>query len=227
MPPDVCPDADLIIFDCDGTLLNSERVYNETAVKIFGQYGLIYTLDHAYRNWMGKALEDIVALVSNETGVQIPTREFIDRLIAEVPNYQRDYLEPIEGALDAVKALAGKYKICVASNGEKPNIISSLAHIGFGNIFGSNVFNKDDVPRAKPFPDLFLYACKKMQSTPDKTIVIEDSLSGVRAGRAADMYVIGFNGVGHNELQSDQALLNAGADIVFSDWKDILIHICG
>ena len=225
MPPDVCPEADLIIFDCDGTLLNSERVYNETAVKIFSEYGLNYTLDHAYRNWMGKALEDIVALVSNESGVQIPTREFIDRLIEEVPNYQLDYLEPIDGALEAVKVLADKFKICVASNGEKLNIISSLAHIGFGNIFGSNVFNKDDVPRAKPFPDLFLYACEKMGSTPDRSIVIEDSLSGIRAGRAANMHVIGFNGVGHNELQSDNALLNAGADIVFSDWNNILAYI--
>ena len=217
---------DLIIYDCDGTLTDSEYAYNACSVAVFAEYGLSFTIEHAFREWMGKSQNDIIKKISQENDIDLPADEVIGKFVSMVPSFQKKYLKPIDGALDAVRILNGQFKTCVASNGERPNIINSLRLLGFEDFFSnSQIFSKNDVARAKPFPDLFLHACEKMNSTPDKAIVIEDSISGVKAGRAANMYTIGFNGVGHGDLQSSKKLMQAGADIVFSNWKDILLHI--
>lgn len=218
---------DLIIFDCDGTLLDSELAYNQCTLDLFVEYGLPrYTIEYALQNWLGKALNDIIPNEAAKNKIDLPVQEIIDKFIVNVPAYQEKYIQKIEGALEAVQKLHKKFKCCVASNGEMPNIIASLKIMGYAELFDKeHVFSKDQVSRAKPEPDLFLYACKKMHSDTVRTIVIEDSISGVKAGRAANIYTIGFNGVGHKNLQSEESLRSAGADIVFSDWKDILIHI--
>lgn len=218
---------DLIIFDCDGTLVNSEMAYNHCTRDIMVEYGLPeYSIEYALANWMGKSLNDIVAFESAKHRIDLPVQEIIEKMVANVPAYQEKFIEKIDGALEAVQKLHANFKCCVASNGEWPNIVNSLKLMGYAGLFGQDhVFSKDSVSRAKPFPDLFLYVCEKMDASPSRTIVIEDSVTGVKAGRAANMHVIGFNGVGHGDLQSDEALKNAGADIVFSSWKDISEYI--
>ncbi|PZP55998.1 MAG: HAD family hydrolase [Micavibrio aeruginosavorus] len=217
---------DLIIFDCDGTLTDSERAYNECSVDVFREYGLDFTVDYALKNWMGKSQDDIVRLEEEKNGISLPLQDIKNKFIINTPAYLGKYLRPIPGALEAVRELHKNFKCCVASNGERQNVIASLELLNFTGLFdGQHVFTKDDVPRAKPFPDLFLHACKVMNLTPERSIIIEDSVSGVRAARASGGYTIGFNGVDHHNLQSDGKLKEAGADIVFSDWKDILDHI--
>lgn len=218
---------DLIIFDCDGTLVDSELVYNHSAIDTFVQYGFPrYPLEYTLQNWMGKSLQDIVAAEVEKNNLELSTDDFIETYLSIVPGYQGKYLKKIEGALEAVRELQKNFKCCVASNGEMRNILMSLNLMGYSELFDENhVFCKDQVARAKPCPDLFFFACEKMQMDAGKAIVIEDSIPGVKAGRAAGTYVIGFNGVGHGELQSEEKLIEAGADIVFSTWKDMLNHI--
>lgn len=217
---------DLIIFDCDGTLTDSEYAYNECSVDVFKDYGLDFTVDYALQNWMGKSQDDIIRLEAKKNRMDLPVEEIKNKFIVNTPAYLEKYLKPVSGALDAVRELHKDFKCCVASNGERPNVIASLKLLKFAEFFDDrHIFTKDDVARAKPFPDLFLHACEKMNIAPDQSIIIEDSVSGVTAARAAGAYTIGFNGVDFHGLQSDQKLKEAGADIVFSDWKDILNHI--
>ena len=218
---------ELIIFDCDGTLLDSELAYNYSAIDAFAAYGLPkYPLDYTLQNWMGRSMNDIVKFEAEKHKVDLSAKDVIATYLGKVPDYQSQYIREIEGALDAVTMLSKNFKCCVASNGEIENISRSLKLMGYADLFrAEHVFSKDHVKRAKPHPDLFLYACEKMGAEPGNTIVIEDSLTGVKAGRAADMYVIGFNGVGHGDLQSPEKLKDVGADVVFSDWKDIVTHI--
>ena len=217
---------DSIIFDCDGTLLDSELVYNECAIEMFAQLGLPrYRLDYTLENWMGRALNDIIAFEEKKNNVEIDAGAFIANFIAATPAYMKKYLREVAGALDSVRQLVSKFSCCVASNGELPNIIASLNIAGYDDVFEANrIYSKNMVERAKPAPDLFLYACAQMGSTPGRTIVVEDSLSGIRAGRAANMYTIAYTGVSHDPDIRNKAK-DAGADIVFNDWRDIVIHI--
>lgn len=215
-----------IIFDCDGTLLNSERVYNLALIDLFAKYGLHhYTLEHADMYWLGKSNNDIVAAVEKENGIKLPDN-MAEQFVENVPQFQKEHLKTIPGVSEALPLLQSKFKTCVASNGQRLNVTSSLELVNLKQFFPDDrIVTVESVPRAKPFPDMFLMACERMEVSPEQAIVIEDSISGVKAGRAGGMYVIGFNGVGHTEFQSKEKLMEAGADIVFSDWKDILVHI--
>ncbi len=217
---------DLIIFDCDGTLTDSEQAYNVCSVEVFREYGLDFTVDYALKNWMGKSQDDIVRFESERNGIALPAEDIKNKFVVNSPAYLEKYLQPISGALEAVKELQKYFKCCVASNGERQNVVASLKLLKFSEFFDDNhIFTKDDVARAKPFPDLFLHACQKMEIAPERSIIIEDSVSGIKAARAAGIYTIGFNGADHQGLQTNETLKEAGADIVFSDWKDILIYI--
>jgi beta-phosphoglucomutase-like phosphatase (HAD superfamily) len=110
----------------------------------------------------------------------------------------------------------------VASNGERGNVIKSLEVTGLLHHFDEDrVFTKIQVERPKPAPDLFLFACEKMQVAPANALAIEDSVAGVAAARAADIHVLGFTGTAHNKENHAKMLKNAGADAII----DTLIHI--
>ncbi len=217
---------DSIIFDCDGTLLNSERVYNLALLDLFEKHGLHqYTLEHADKYWLGKANDDIVRMVEVENNIKLPD-DMAQRFVENVPQFQGEHLKTIAGVDAAIEELQRSFKTCIASNGQRANVVSSLALLDLKKYFpDENIFTVESVECPKPAPDMFLMACEHMQTVPARTIVIEDSLSGVRAGKAGGMYTIGFNGVGHTEFQSVEKLKEAGADVVFSTWKDILEHI--
>ncbi len=217
---------DLIIFDCDGTLTDSEYAYNACCVELLKEYGVDYQVEEAIRDWMGKSFDNIIRMEAEKNGIELSVNKLTKQFLINTPAYLEKYLKPVPGALDAVRETHKNFKCCVASNGERPNVIASLKLLKFADFFDDrHIFTKDDVARAKPFPDLFLHACKEMNVAPERSIIIEDSVSGVTAARAAGAYTIGFNGVDFHGLQSDEKLKDAGADIVFSDWKDILNHI--
>ena len=113
-------------------------------------------------------------------------------------------------------------EICVASNGERGNVIKSLQVTKLFDHFGEDkIFTKIQVERPKPAPDLFLFACDQMKTRPEHAFVIEDSAAGVAAACAANIPVIGFVGTAHNKAGQEKALRAAGAEIVI----DALIHI--
>ena len=214
---------DLIIFDCDGTLVDSETVNNLATIQILNELGLTqYTLDYALKNWVGKTISNILLSVQMETGFEFPPdtgKKYVARASAL---YDKE-IKPVEDAIDLVKSAGTSFKICVASNGERNNVLKSLRLCGFLPAFfqEKTVFSKIQVKQGKPAPDLFLYAAEQMNTDPSRTLVIEDSPSGVMAGKAAGMQTWGFTGTSHDAQNLEITLKNSGADRVFSR----LIHI--
>ncbi len=215
-------DFDLIIFDCDGTLTDSEYVNNRAMIEILEEEGITqYDLPHAYKHWVGTTVSGILLQIQMETGKQFP-ENFVQRYINRVAQLQHTNLRTVEYAPELVAAAKTKFKICVASNGERNNVLSSLEQTGLMvNFTTDNVFTKIQVKNPKPWPDLFLFAAQSMGAEAPRCLVIEDSAAGVRAGVAAGMKTWGFTGSSHDPAAQAQTLKSAGAQLVF----ERLIHI--
>lgn len=215
-------DFDLIIFDCDGTLTDSEYVNNQALIEVLEESGFAgYTLEHAYAHWVGTTVSSICLAIQMETGREVPA-DIVPRYIARVSQLQTTALKPIDGAPTLVEAAARKFKICVASNGERSNVLNSLVLTKLMPHFtDENVFTKIQVKNPKPHPDLFLFAAGKMGIDPSRCLVIEDSAAGVTAGVAAGMTTWGITAAAHDPVKQAQTLKSAGAYAVFPR----LIHI--
>jgi HAD superfamily hydrolase (TIGR01509 family) len=212
---------DLIIFDCDGTLTDSEKANNQATLDVLADIGIHYTMDHALKNWVGTTLTSIMLSVQMETGQTLPD-DIIARCVRRTAELQGDGMAPVDGAPELVAAAKEKFPICVASNGERSNVIGSLKLCGLlGYFHEDHIFTKIQVKNPKPYPDLFLFAAAQMGFNPERCLVIEDSGAGVRAGVAAGMTTWGFSGSSHNPAKQAETLKAAGAHQVF----DRLIHI--
>lgn len=146
-------------------------------------------------------------------------------LLRKYKSLQTEFLKPTPNSVAAVESLAQDFRVCVASNGEPELVESSVRAIGLGSIFPPDqIFTKELVKRGKPAPD-FLYAAARMGVSPEKTIVIEDTPTGAKAGLAAGMYVIGYTGVSHAPEVTEKELKILGISAVFSSWPEIVAHI--
>ena len=213
---------ELIIFDCDGTLVDSEVLNNQATLDVLSSLGVEgYTLDHAFHHWMGTTYSSIALTVQMERNVVLP-EDFVRRCIARVAELQQVDLRAVMNAADLVDGLTGRYASCVASNGERTNVINSIHLTGLNEFFPEErIFTKIQVKNPKPAPDLFLFAAEKMGVVPEACLVIEDSEAGVTAGVAAGMIVVGFIGTSHDRAKQEIRLKNAGAHFIVDD----LIHI--
>jgi HAD superfamily hydrolase (TIGR01509 family) len=211
---------DLVIFDCDGTLVDSETLNNQATLDVLESLGITgYTLDHAFNEWMGTTYTSIGLIVQMERKVELP-KDFTMRCVARVAELQEQELKSVKGAIEMVRAMNGKkIRMCIASNGERTNVINSVRLTGLSEFFPEErVFTKVQVARPKPAPDIFLFAAEKMDALPAGCVVIEDSEAGVNAGVAAGMKVIGFIGTSHDPVKQAQRLKNAGASEVIDDF---------
>lgn len=217
---------DTIIFDCDGTLSDSEYLNNKATADVLAELGFPqYTVEVSMEKFVGMAMSEVKTFIETEAGRKLPDH-FIAEFINRVAEYQKAGLKPVAGAVEAVTELVGKYKTCVASNGERSNVINSLIIIALYEFFGDEkTFTKIQVARGKPAPDLFLFAAERLGSDPASCIVIEDSPSGVMAGVAAGMHVIGFTGASHDHNGAAAKLKAAGAHTICGSWADILHSI--
>ncbi len=215
----------LTIFDCDGTLIDSELLYNTVISDLLCENGLDhYTPALCLERFTGLTLTDIRAQVEDEHKVDLAAHITSDIYIGRAQAQMDKGLSAILNADQLVTRSKSLGKICVASNGERSSVIKSLRMTGLYESFDGgedHIFTKIQVKNAKPAPDLFLFAAEKMDVLPKDCAVIEDSVAGVRAGVAAGMYVLGFTGSHHNPAVHALALKEAGAHRIFSD----LIHI--
>lgn len=210
----------LILFDCDGTLVDSEYVNNRALVEVLHGLGLTqYTVEYALEHFTGLRFRNIAELISAETGFVFPENTR-DLYVNRAKELAKDYLKPIEGARAlAVFALA-HFDACVVSNGERNNVLRSLSAVGIKDLFDEAfIFTGLMAPNPKPAPDLFLLAAARKGVDPVHCLVLEDSVTGVRAGAAAGMRVWGFSGA-HGDEYGDK-LLNAGAEKVFGSMEAI------
>lgn len=220
--------AELIIFDCDGTIVDSETLHNQAVSDVLAGLGYSdYTLEYCLDNFAGKGMTNVIAAIESREAKRLPD-DFLEQYRKIVLMQLQKNVKPVPYAVEAVKILAQDYKVCVASNGEREHVLQSVESIGLLDVFGKDaIFTKSQVERGKPFPDLFLYAAEKMGVSPERSIVIEDSLTGARAGVAAGMETIGITAVSHHPEQIEKDMKNIGIVNVFNAWQDILTHIKG
>ena len=183
---------DLVIFDCDGVVVDSERIVHE----IFGAFirSLGANLDAARMNelFLGRRLEDCLVIVEGITGRPAP-RDVLDRYRTERDRVLREQVRAVDGVREVVEALAVPY--CIASSGDHAKMRTTLGATGLLPLFEGRLFSGTEVARGKPAPDVFLLAADRMGAAPARTAVVEDSVNGVLAGRAAGMTVFGFAGL--------------------------------
>jgi HAD superfamily hydrolase (TIGR01509 family) len=208
---------DLIIFDCDGVLIDSEVLSCRCLSEVLAGYGINLGLDQALELFLGRSTTAVLDHYE-ALGRPIP-QQFSAELSAGVRAAFLSALCPIEGVSSVLEGLQIPH--CVASSSDFDRVSFSLSLTGLAPHFDSRLYTSQMVERGKPAPDLFLYAAERMQADPRRTLVIEDSISGVRAGKAAGMTVWGFVGGSHYQSRDGKAILRkAGADRVFGRMAD-------
>jgi len=206
----------LVIFDCDGVLVDSEPIANASFSAALAAQGLDWSIEETMRRLVGRSLKSCVEIVEAELGRKLPD-DFLEKMQAVTYGRFRDApLQPVEGVGDAVLALqAAGVETCVASSGAPEKMRFTLGLTGLWDLFGGRIFSSSQVPRGKPFPDLFLYAALSLDVQPFDCIVIEDSVPGVQAGRSAGMRVLAYAGAPY----ADRAGLAAAGGELFDEMK--------
>jgi HAD superfamily hydrolase (TIGR01509 family) len=206
------PEPDLIIFDCDGVLVDSEVLSCRCLSQALAGYGIDLGLDQALDLFLGRSMTAVLEHYE-ALGRPMPER-FATELSTGVRAAFLSSLGPIAGVGSVLEGLQIPY--CVASSSDLDRVSFSLALTGLAPHFDSRLYTSQMVARGKPAPDLFLYAAEQMRADPRRTLVIEDSISGVTAAKAAGMTVWGFVGGSHYQSRDGKAILiEAGADRVF------------
>ena len=193
-----------IIFDCDGTLVDSEAITNQVIAEMASELGIEMTGDEASATFGGKTLDDVVYKMKELSGNDLP-KDWLPRLIQRVNESWESKLRPVKGVKELLEKI--KIPVCVASNGEPTHVRHSLRLTKLYDFFDENVFTASEMSKPKPSPELFLYAAKKMGFKPSECVVIEDSVTGVTAAVNAKIVVYGII----NNLFSEKQLKNAGA----------------
>lgn len=198
----------LVIFDCDGVLVDSEVISNDVLARALSAQGLPTTLAEARRDYQGLLLSDVVSQAEAKLGQPLPDGWLAEYECDRTKAFRQD-LRPVSGAAEAVRNVIGAgIAVCVASQGKLEKTRLSLELTGLRGLFPSGtLFSAHDVPRGKPHPDLFLHAASTMCAEPSRCVVVEDTASGVTAAVSAGMRVLGY------VADSDEAALRqAGAE---------------
>lgn len=199
----------LVIFDCDGVLVDSEILSAEVEAEALVNLGAKVTALDVMQRFLGLTQEAIEKRFEQEFGLKLPH----DHAQTTSQMLRKAYLtrlEPIPGVREVLEALTIPY--CVASNSPPSKLGLGLSVTNLFELVYPNIFCSKLVARGKPAPDLFLHAAKVMGVAPSSTVVIEDSVVGIRAAKAAGMTVIGFVGGLHHIPESEEAVIAEGVD---------------
>jgi HAD superfamily hydrolase (TIGR01509 family) len=206
---------EVVIFDCDGVLVDSELIALGQTRHALGEAGLTITHAQAIDRFLGLSVETIMQRAEEDLACALPA-DFRSDLSRDILTRFMTELKGIEGVREAVSGL--KCRVCVASSSPPERIRLALSVAGYSGLFEPHIFSGTMTPRGKPHPDLFLHAARQMGATPDKCLVIEDSAPGVVAGVSAGMDVFGFVGGSHfSGAAQGERLKEAGALLVFDD----------
>ncbi|WAL97087.1 HAD family hydrolase [Streptomyces sp. Je 1-369] len=206
---------DLVIFDNDGVLVDSEPISNTILAAYLTELGHPTSYEDSLRDYMGAAVHRVHDLILERSGRRLP-EDFDDVFHGRVfAAFERE-LRPVDGAVEVLEKLAGDgVAYCLASSGSHERIRVGHRKAGLDKWFGEDrVFSAQDVGRGKPAPDLFLYAAERMGVAPEKCVVVEDSPLGVRAAVAAGMDVLGYTAMTPAERLT-------GATELFGDLREL------
>jgi HAD superfamily hydrolase (TIGR01509 family) len=205
--------VELVIFDCDGVLIDSERLAVKVDVLVLRELGWPLSEAEVIERFVGRSDRDTQAAIEAHLGRKLPAgweEQF-------QPLYEQAFaaeLAPVQGVLEALDRIS--LPSCVASSGTHEYLRNMLGLTGLYERFAGRIFSAEDVPRGKPAPDLFLHAADRMAADPARCVVVEDSRSGVEAARAAGMRALAFAGG-----LTPGELLEGPDTIVFEDMREL------
>ncbi|MVT53836.1 HAD-IA family hydrolase [Bradyrhizobium yuanmingense] len=205
---------DLIIFDCDGVLVDSEVISCRAHAEVLTKHGYPITSEQVFARFLGRSTKQANLEIETELGRKLPEAYHGDLQDELFRAFEAD-LEAIRGIHDVLDVVT--QAVCVASSGSHPRMRVSLGSTGLYERLAPNIFSASQVTNGKPAPDLFLFAASQMGVPPERCVVIEDSLAGIAGARAAGMKVFGFYGGSHCGNGYAETLRQAGADLIFAD----------
>ena len=212
---------DAVLFDCDGVLVDSERITHQVLVQLLGELGWTLSVDEAMRIFVGKMVKDEAPRIEAHTGFAIDDAWLEGFRARRNEALARDLVE-IPGAPATVRAVHAAYggRIAVASGADRRKVELQLRKVGLFDCFDGRIFSGHETPRSKPHPDVYLAAAASLGVAPARCAVVEDTVTGARAGLAAGATVFGYSPPepGHG---SPQALRAAGVAHVFTDMADL------
>ncbi len=198
--------TDLVIFDCDGVLVDSERLSHQVLQQMLLEHGVALSFDDTVQRFIGLSHPVCLARVADLLGGDLPTA-FARQLAGRTRAAFEAGLTAVPGVQVLLEGL--KVPFAVASNGNRKKVDFTLAHTGLLPQFSGRIFTADDVVNPKPAPDLFLYAAQVLGVQTHKTVVVEDTPTGIAAAKAAGMLAIGYAA-----MTPAAQLQAAGADAV-------------
>lgn len=210
---------DLVIFDCDGVLLDSEIIACRADAEAYTSLGYEITTEEVSRRFAGMPDEAVDAALAAEIGKPLPA-DFRTKIKKSVIEKYRTELQPINGARTLLSSL--KTAKCIASSASPSKLALGLIETEMYELVYPNIFSTRLVERGKPHPDIFLYAARKMEASPSRCIVVEDSVAGVTAAKSAGMTCVGFTGGSHCTEGHSQRLYDVGADTVVDRLEAVL-----
>ncbi len=208
--------TDLVIFDCDGVLIDSEVISANMLIAELRDYGINITLEFVSRNFLGRSYPTVMRDIRERFGVTLPDHFEVDYRARLLAAFSRD-LKIMPGVRNVIEGLGVTF--CLATSSSPERLTQSLQLAGLDALFGDRAFTASRVARGKPAPDLFLFAAAQMGVAPAQCLVIEDSLIGVRAGLAAGMEVWRFTGGSHLRGLDPSTPPDARAALSFDDFR--------
>ena len=204
--------VELLIYDFDGVIADSEVSATITLQRVLAEHGCSMELDGVMQHFMGKREQDVIAAMRHLTGSPEPdlSREFREATLNALAN-----LSEVPGARATIEAFPCLAR-CIASSSSRKRLDFCLDRLGMWGLFDENVFSAEQVACGKPSPDIFLFAAQAMGFAPAQALVIEDSVGGVTAARAAGMRAFGITAASHIQPETAERLFAAGAEAVFS-----------
>ena len=209
---------DLIIFDCDGVLVDSEVISCRSHADVLSRHGYPITQEQVFDRFLGRSTRQANLEVEAELGRALPDDFHVQLQDEQLRSFEAD-LEAIPHIHSALDAIA--QAVCVASSGSHQRMNVTLGRTRLYDRFAPNIFSASQVSNGKPAPDLFLFAASQLNVSPERCLVIEDSVPGVTGGRAAGMTVLGFHGGCHCRPGYGEDLRVAGATATFDDMRQL------
>jgi HAD superfamily hydrolase (TIGR01509 family) len=212
-------DIGLVIFDCDGVLVDSEPLAMRVLLEGLAEVGYVMAEEEAYERFLGRSLANMQTVLRTEFGSELPP-ERLDRMRQRLFEVYRQELKPIDGLVAMLDRLLTPR--CVASSSQMERLQLSLEVTGLSSRFAPHLFSATMVAQGKPAPDLFLHVAERMAVAPTDCLVIEDSAAGIEAAQRAGMRVFGFVGASHARSVVYRAKL-AGLvpDLIFDDISEL------
>lgn len=215
----------LIIFDCDGVLVDSEPISTALLLEILSEAGVSIKPDQAYGRFLGRSMATIAASLETEFGFAITDVHLEDMRLRLYERFRRE-LRPVNGLADVLADL--RTARCVASSSQPERIRLSLGVTGLLDYFEPHIYSSTMVANGKPAPDLFLYAANAMGAVPEECVVVEDSPAGIEAAKRASMRVLAFAGGSHAAPAGlRQVFETLEPDLVFDDMRRLPALLAG